>query len=97
MILYIPNIMDRLAFRVIKMEESRIRVEIMSEEMGEMATLYYERGKNTYNHKPIGMDEWLCVDAKVWGNLYEIFNVTPRQILDECQKHIREYRLSLLK
>ncbi len=86
--------MEKLAFRVIRMEENRIRVEIINEVMIEMGVLYYERGKNSYNHKPIGTDEWLCVDAKVNGDIYSEGGVNPRQILEECQRLIREYRLS---
>lgn len=89
--------MERLAFRVIKMEENRIRVEIINEMMKEVGVLYYERGKNSYNHKPIGTDEWLCVDAKVSGDIYSEGGVTPKDILDECQRLIKEYRLSSIK
>lgn len=85
--------MGELGYRVVKLEDGVVRVEIFNEDMMEMATLYFEHAKKGFNKKPIGMDGWVCIDAKVWGNLYGYSKLTPRQVIDECRKRIDEYRL----
>jgi hypothetical protein len=56
----------------------------------ELGSLYYEKVKKTFNRKPIGMNAWGCVDAKIEG-LYEAEeNITPTEVMNICQSLIRE-------
>jgi hypothetical protein len=70
------------------MEPDRLRITI-TQDNTELGSLYYERAKKTFNRKPIGMNAWGCVDAKIEG-LYEHNNITPTVIMNKCQEIIRE-------
>jgi len=89
--------MDKLSFDITKMDEGRIRVEVYytpNEEMRVMmGILYFEKAKRSFNRKPVGMDAWACVDAKVEG-LYTVDKaITPPQIVAHCYKLIQEQGL----
>lgn len=84
--------MRELGYRVVKLEDGIVRVEIFNDDMVEMATLYFEHAKKGFNKKPIGMDGWVCVDAKVHGPLYSYSRLTPREIIQECRERIDDYR-----
>jgi hypothetical protein len=83
---------DKLSFIVERIDEGRIRVEVNFVDDGlciSLGILYFERAKRSFNRKPVGMDAWLCVDAKVEG-LYERDNTTtPQQIVARCYDEIR--------
>ena len=68
-----------------------IRV-VVSKDGEELGSLYFERAKKVFQRKPIGMDAWGCVDAKI-EKLYEYGgdNITPKDIMGKCQELIREY------
>lgn len=72
-----------------KMEEGRIRF-IVSFKDEEVGSLYFERAKIGFNRKPIGMDAWVCVDAKI-ERLYEVsdYEIFPKEIVEVCQKMIK--------
>jgi len=54
-----------------------------------MGVLYFERAKKSFSRKPIGLNEWACVDAKVEG-LYTVDEkITPKDIVDHCQGLIK--------
>jgi hypothetical protein len=74
------------------MEEGRIRFIISLNDV-ETGSLYFERAKRGFNRKPIGMDAWVCVDAKI-EKLYEVsdYEITPKQIMETCQKMINNYQ-----
>jgi hypothetical protein len=56
----------------------------------EVGCLYLEKNKKSFHRKPIGMNEYSCVDAKIEG-LYDIDpNITPKDIIDKCRGIIRE-------
>ena len=82
--------MEKLSFQLSEIEEGRIRILITSTGgEQEYGSLYYERAKKTFNRKPIGMNAWACVDAKIEG-LYEAEeNITPTEVMNECQNLIR--------
>lgn len=66
----------------------RLRI-IITKDHIELGSLYYEKAKKTFNRKPIGMNAWGCVDAKIEG-LYEADeNITPTVIMNKCQEVIR--------
>ena len=84
-------IMDKLSFDVSKISEDRLCVEI-SVSGASLGLVYYERAKRGYTNKPVSMDRWVCVDASV-QDLYihgsmEIECITPKMIMEECQKVI---------
>ena len=81
--------MDNLSYTISPLEEGRIRIVIMLNDI-ELGSLYYERAKKTFNRKPIGMNAWGCVDAKIEG-LYEADeNITPTEVMNKCQELIRQ-------
>jgi hypothetical protein len=80
--------MDNLSYTISPLEEGRLRIVIMLNDI-ELGSLYYERAKKTFNRKPIGMNAWGCVDAKIEG-LYEADeNITPTEVMNKCQELIR--------
>ena len=70
-------------------EEGRIRIIIVQEDK-ELGTLYFERAKKTFQRKPITMNGWACVDAKI-NELYDMGGeITPKEIVAHCQEMIRD-------
>lgn len=56
----------------------------------EVGSLYFEKAKRGFTNKPISMEAWLCVDAKI-EKLYEVvdYEITPKQIVEVCQSMIK--------
>ena len=81
--------MTDFIYKMDKMDEGRIRF-IVSFKEQEVGSLYFERAKRGFNRKPIGMDAWVCVDAKI-ERLYEVsdYEITPKEIVEVCQKMIK--------
>ena len=80
---------DDLTYQVDQIEEGRIRIIVSLNEEVELGSLYFERAKKTFNRKPIGMNAWACVDAKVEGlYVYGGDNITPKDIVNKCQQLI---------
>ena len=80
--------MDILTFNLTEIETDRLRV-IIKQDNTELGSVYYERAKRTFQRKPIGMNAWGCVDAKVEG-LYEVnTDITPTEVMNKCQEIIR--------
>ena len=81
--------MDILTYNLTEMEPDRLRITI-TQDNTELGSLYYERAKKTFQRKPIGMNAWGCVDAKIEG-LYEAnTDITPTEVMNKCQEIIRE-------
>ena len=82
---------DTLSYTMDVIEEGRIRMVVSLNEDIELGTLYFEKAKKTFQRKPIGMDAWACVDAKIEG-LYEMVGetITPKDIIGKCQDLIKE-------
>lgn len=81
--------MDNLSYTITPIEGDRLRIVIMLNDI-ELGSLYYEKAKKTFNRKPIGMNAWGCVDAKIEG-LYEAGeNITPTEVMNKCQELIRQ-------
>lgn len=77
-----------MIYNMTEIEDGRIRIIIVQEEK-ELGTLYFERAKRTFQRKPITMNGWACVDAKIDG-LYEMGGeITPKEIVAHCQDIIR--------
>jgi hypothetical protein len=70
------------------MEGDRLRIVITLRDQ-ELGSLYYEKAKRTFQRKPISMGSWACVDAKIEG-LYEAgLDITPTEVMVQCQQEIR--------
>ena len=83
---------DTLSYDLSEIEEGRIRIVVSLNDEVELGTLYFERAKKMFQRKPIGMDAWACVDAKIEG-LYVVGgdNITPKDIVAKCQQLIQEF------
>ena len=84
-----------MIYNMTEIEDGRIRIIIVQEENSpnqgevELGTLYFERAKNTFQRKPITMNGWACVDAKI-NELYDMGGeITPKEIVSHCQDIIR--------
>ena len=82
---------DTLSYTMDIIEEGRIRMVISLNEDIELGTLYFEKAKKTFQRKPIGMNGWACVDAKIEGLYVQGGeHITPKDIVGKCQDLIRE-------
>ena len=86
---YILINMTDFIYKMDKIEEGRIRF-IVSLNEEEVGSLYFEKAKKGFTNKPVSMDAWVCVDAKI-ERLYEVsdYEITPKQIVEVCQKMIK--------
>ena len=80
--------MTDFIYKMDKMED-RIRFIISFKEQ-EVGSLYFEKAKKGFTNKPLSMDAWVCVDAKI-EKLYEVsdYEVFPKEIVETCQKMIK--------
>ena len=80
--------MTDLVYTMDKVED-RIRFIISSNDQ-EVGSLYFEKAKRGFTNKPISMDAWVCVDAKI-EKLYEIsdYEIFPKEIVEVCQNMIK--------
>ena len=77
--------MDNVSYHISPISEDRVCIEI-SVSGASLGLVYYERAKRGYNKKPISMNRWVCVDAKIEGlYVYGGVDITPKDILDKCQ------------
>ena len=80
---------DTLSYDLTQMDEDKIRIVVSLNEEVELGTLYFEKAKKMFQRKPIGMNAWACVDAKVEGlYVYGGDNITPKDIVSKCQSLI---------
>ena len=86
--------MGEIGYNIEKMDPNRIRVEVYfrveSVYVETLGILYFEKAKRSFNRKPVGMDQWACVDAKVEGLYTKDEGITPKQIVLECYRLIKE-------
>jgi hypothetical protein len=70
--------------------KTRIVISLYEKELG---TLYFEKAKRAFTNKPVGMNSWACVDAKVEG-LYVVGgeDITPKDIVAHCQSLLHSVR-----
>ena len=81
--------MDRMEDTSDGRSADRIRF-IISFKDEEVGSLYFEKAKRGFVNKPVSMDAWVCVDAKI-ERLYEVsdYEITPKEIVEVCQKMIK--------
>lgn len=75
--------MDKL-YLTPKIEEisGKIRIELYSNVEKFYGILYYEPVKRGFINKPISLNQWLCVDATIQGEIYVDFpTITPVGLL----------------
>ena len=75
-----------LTYDIFQLDDMKMRIVISLYEK-ELGTLYFEKAKRAFTNKPVGMNSWACVDAKVEG-LYVVGgeNITPKDIVAHCQQ-----------
>ena len=78
-----------LTYDIFQLDEMKTRIVISLYEK-ELGTLYFEKAKRAFTNKPVGMNSWACVDAKVEG-LYVVGgeDITPKDIVAYCQQLLR--------
>ena len=78
-----------LTYDIFQLDEMKTRIVISLYEK-ELGTLYFEKAKRAFTNKPVGMNSWACVDAKVEG-LYVVGgeDITPKDIVAHCQMLLR--------
>ena len=81
--------MTDFIYKMDKIEEGRIRF-IISFNEEEVGSLYFEKAKKGFTNKPLSMDAWVCIDAKI-ERLYEVsdYEIFPKDIVEVCQKMIK--------
>ena len=80
---------DSLTYDIFPLGGDKMRI-IISLYEKELGTVYFERAKRSFMRKPISMDGWACIDAKVEG-LYIAGGdkITPKDIVAHCQGLLR--------
>ena len=79
-----------LTYNLTKIEEGRIRIVVSLNEDVELGTLYFEKVKRGFTNKPLSMNAWACVDAKIEGLYQHGESITPKDIVGRCQELIRD-------
>jgi len=76
---------EDLTYDLFQLDDERVRIVISLYEK-ELGTVYFEKAKRSFVRKPISMDSWAMIDAKVEG-LYIAGgdNITPKDIVAHCQ------------
>lgn len=82
--------MERIRLEIEEMENGRVRIIIYVDDE-EAGVMYYELAKKTFHAKPITMNKWTCVDAKI-TKLYDMVgDISPKDIMDLCQEELNNY------
>ena len=77
--------MEDLIFNLDRIDEGVIRITISDHNLIQKGVLYFEKVKVGFVRKPITMNSWACVDAKVEG-LYDMGgDYSSLDILNKCQ------------
>ena len=79
-----------LTYSLTKIEEGRIRIVVSLNEDVELGTLYFEKVKRGFTNKPLSMNSWACVDAKIEGLYQQGESLTPKEIVAHCQELIKD-------
>ena len=81
---------DTLSYTMDVIEEGRIRMVISLNEEVELGTLYFEKAKKSFQRKPVGMNGWACVEAKIEGlYVHGGEHITPKDMVRKCQDLIK--------
>lgn len=86
------NLLPMVGQSTEKTDNPKIRIIITDKDHNEKGVLYFERVKVGFNRKPISMNSWACVDAKIEG-LYDMGgDFSSLDILNKCQELINSPR-----
>ena len=81
---------DTLSYKMDVIEDGRIRMVISLNEEVELGTLYFEKAKKSFQRKPVGMNGWACVEAKIEGlYVHGGEHITPKDMVRKCQDLIK--------
>lgn len=91
--------MEDLIFNIDYIDEGVIRVVISDHNLNQKGVLYFEKVKVGFNRKPISMNSWACVDAKIEETsvssgvgLYDMGgDFSSLDILNKCQELITSF------
>jgi hypothetical protein len=78
-----------LTYSLTQIEEGRVRIVVSLNEDVELGTLYFEKVKRGFTNKPLSMNSWACVDAKIEGLYQQGESLTPKDIVAHCQELIK--------
>ena len=80
--------MTDVIYRMDKVDD-RLRF-IISFNDQEVGSLYFEKAKKGFNNKPLSMEAWECVDAKI-ERLYEVvdYEITLKDNVEVCMNMIK--------
>ena len=90
---------DTLSYQMTVIEDGRIRLDVsLNNEINfpngggvQLGSLYFERAKVGFARKPVSMNGWACVDAKIEGlYVHGGEHITPKDIVKKCQDLIKE-------
>jgi hypothetical protein len=85
------NILPVVGLTTDKVDDKVIRVIITDKNHNEKGVLYFEKVKAGFIRKPISMNSWACVDAKIEG-LYDMGgDYSSLDILNKCQVLITSF------
>lgn len=85
------NILPVVGLTTDKVDDKVIRVIITDKNHNEKGVLYFEKVKVGFVRKPISMNSWACVDAKIEG-LYDMGgDYSSLDILNKCQVLITSF------
>ena len=78
--------MDFIVPKIECIDDNRVRIELYTKDTGVfLGMLYYEKAKNGFLRKPVGLKKMACVDAKI-ETLFNLYpQVEPKDVLDFCQ------------
>jgi hypothetical protein len=79
-----------LTYNLTQIEEGRVRIVVSLNDNIELGTLYFEKVKRGFTNKPLSMNAWACVDAKIEGLYQHGESITPKDIVGRCQELIRD-------
>ena len=71
------------------LEPDRVRI-VLEVENIEIGVLYFEKAKNSFQNKPLTMNSWRCVDAKVEDETIFNEDFIPKDMIGKCQDLIKE-------
>ena len=82
--------MDFIVPNIKTLEDGRVVIELYDKNTNTfLGMLYYEKAKNGFLRKPIGLQKMACVDAKI-ETLFNLHpHLEPKDILDYCQNLLK--------
>jgi hypothetical protein len=85
--------MDELICEINQLENNNIRLELFYKN-NFVGVMYFTLGKVGFNRKPISINNWICVDAKIFG-LYDYIDTDPSELVNFARNKIQNYLTNL--